>query len=415
MRNILTVAFTQIQVQLAERGTLITLFVVPIIMMIAIGTFSGQGGISTGRIDITHGGDPLAQQFVLLLRQEGAKEVDSVRLFEVCDLSAPSLQSEACALDGLAEAESAAAFATARVDERQSLAAVVLPATFSDDLQAGRKVVIGLKVQSGNPFGAQNVQRYVEAVNARISGAVIAAKSVTELANGDSAFYRAVYRAAEAAWATDPVRVNETTSTVTGGQSASGFGQSVPGIGSMFVLINAAALAQIFVTERKRYTLQRLIMMPMPRSHILIGKLFGQFLLCLGSFSVMLGVGSLLGVQWGNLVALMVLVIVFTLCATALGLAIAAVARSASQAASIGFLIPMVMAPLGGAWWPLEITPQAMQTVARFLSPITWSQEAFGTLIYYGGTLTDILPNLAALLIFTAVFFGFGMWRFRLD
>ncbi|RMF50992.1 MAG: ABC transporter permease [Chloroflexota bacterium] len=415
MRRILDIALTQLRVQLSERGTWLSSFVVPIFIAVMIGFFTATPIVQTQRIDVLHSGDPLAAQFVALLRQEGAKQVTGVPLFEVCDLSAPQAQSAFCQLDGLSQAESIVAFMRQRLEGRQTLAAITLPSDFSAALSAGQTVKIELRVPSGAFQAVQTAQSYLDAVIARLGGAVAAAQAVKTLVSGDQAFYEQLYRQTQAKWAADPLEVRETTNTLNGQLPGTGFGQSIPGIGAMFVLFSATALGQLFAIERQNRTLQRLLSMPLPRAYILTGKLIGQFMLCLLSFGAMFLAGTLIGVRWGDPLGVLAVIFSFTLCATALGLAAAAIARTANQAAGLGFLIPMVMAPLGGAWWPLDLTPPFMQTLGRIVSPIAWSQEAFSKLIYYNATFAEIVPNLLMLLLFTAVFFTFGIVRFRLE
>jgi ABC-2 type transport system permease protein len=74
----------------------------------------------------------------------------------------------------------------------------------------------------------------------------------------------------------------------------------------------------------------------------------------------------------------------------------------------------MTLAPLGGAWWPLEIVPDFMKTIGH-LSPIAWAMDAFQEMMFYNGGVLDILPMLGVLLIMAAAFFGFGVWRFRYE
>jgi ABC-2 type transport system permease protein len=307
-----------------------------------------------------------------------------------------------------------AALTKERVDKGTVRASITIPANFTADLQAGKPVTIGIYTK-GDPAAAQEVVQYVQAVNARLGGAVMAARVVTDQAKGDAAFYGRVYTAAESIWDKNPVQVEETYSTLTGTDYGSGYGQSGSGIGAMSVLINALALAQVFFLERQRWTLQRLLMMPLTRAQILAGKLLGQYLLGLVTFGIMLGVGALLGVRWGDPLGVIVIVLVFTLAVTAMALAFSTLVRTSAQATGLGVLIPLILAPLGGAWWPMDITPQAMQTVGKIISPIAWSQDAFNKMVFYGATLTDILPSVLVLLLFTVVFFAFGLSRFRYE
>ena len=61
----------------------------------------------------------------------------------------------------------------------------------------------------------------------------------------------------------------------------------------------------------------------------------------------------------------------------------------------------MVMAAIGGCWWPAEVMPRWMWTAAHAV-PTAWAMEGFHALITFGGGLDAvILPAL--------VLFGFGL------
>jgi ABC-2 type transport system permease protein len=102
----------------------------------------------------------------------------------------------------------------------------------------------------------------------------------------------------------------------------------------------------------------------------------------------------------------------FVLCCTGLTFAIAPLLSSEGQANSVGTLLGLTLAPLGGGWWPLEIVSETMQRIGH-LSPIAWAMDAFRDLIFYGGGFAAILPEVAVLLAAAVALFSFGVWRFR--
>jgi ABC-type multidrug transport system permease subunit len=55
-----------------------------------------------------------------------------------------------------------------------------------------------------------------------------------------------------------------------------------------------------------------------------------------------------------------------------------------------------------------------MRTVGM-ISPIYWSQDAFTKMIFYGARLPDVLPSALVLLLFSVVFFAFGIAHFRYE
>nr|MBP8974291.1 ABC transporter permease [Anaerolineae bacterium] len=228
-----------------------------------------------------------------------------------------------------------------------------------------------------------------------------------------AAAFETVRARVDAAWDERPVRISAegTTSQV----SRFGFNQSGPGIATMFVLIFTLNGAALLIYEREMGTLQRLFTLPVPRWQTLAGKILGQYVYGLSIFAVLVLVGALMGVQWGdNLAGIVLVMLVYTLTVTALGVALATVARTSAQAANLSMLFSMTLAPLGGAWWPLEIVPPFMKTIGH-LTPVAWGMEAFQEMMFYGGTLADIAPMLGALLGMAALFFAFGLLRFRYE
>jgi len=415
MNAILKIAITQIKVQLRERGSVITLFVVPVIMVLFIGKFAVGGGSTMSVLDVVRSAEakttsikPFSDEFVALLRQDVANQ------FYVCDLSDPGNQVAECKLKAASDTDPAA-LAKQRLEDGISEGTITLASSFTADLLAGKQANIQISVKN-NPQVSQVISQDVQAVNARLGGAIVAARQVAAQMVADPKAFENAYTLTIAAWEQNPVSVQETSSTVTGQAAGTGFGQSAPGIGAQFVLMTALTLAQLFITGRQNWTTQRLLMMPITKGQILSGRLLGQFLLCLMSFTVMLVCGTLFGsVKWGDPLGVAAVVLAYTAAVTAMGLAVSTIAKTVGQASAFPLLLSLTLAPLGGAWWPIDLTPQAMQIVGKIISPIAWSQSAFSQLVYYGASLVDVLPQIGVLLIFAVVFFTFGLLRFRHD
>jgi ABC-2 type transport system permease protein len=414
MQAIFNIAITAVLQQLRETGSLFTLFVVPAILMVAIGTFNRDQAPTTLIFDVV--ADPaageLAPKFVDLLRAEGQKPNKAGQpVFVVCQPGVPD-QPVTCKF--AAPQGAPGEVAAARLTENVTHAAITLPADFTQTLNSGGQAAVGVRTRSDVQL-QQTIQGYVSAVNTRLGGAVLAARAITASVGGDQAVYTRALTNAQALWDADPVALTETYSTLTGEMTGTGFGQSAPGTAAMFVLFNALSLTQVFITERKNWTMQRLMIMPITPAQILGGKLFGQYILGLMQFGVMIIVGTLLGVRWGDPLGVAALVLAYTLSVTALGLALSTLIKTSGQAQGVSLLIGMTLSPLGGAWWPLSITPPVMQTIGRVISPIAWSQEGFTKLIFYGAGFVDVLPQVGVLLLFAAVFFALGLARFQFD
>ena len=91
-----------------------------------------------------------------------------------------------------------------------------------------------------------------------------------------------------------------------------------------------------------------------------------------------------------------------------------AVAEFHSQASSLSVMLGMALALLGGAWIPLEVFPQGMQTAVHIL-PTTWAMRGLSDIVLRGQGVADVLLEGSVLLGFALLFFTIGVWRFRYE
>jgi ABC-2 type transport system permease protein len=155
--------------------------------------------------------------------------------------------------------------------------------------------------------------------------------------------------------------------------------------------------------------------MPVSRVQLLGGKILGRFILGLLQYVAVFAVGIVVGLNFGgDLLALFLTMVIFTLAVTSLSLTLGTRVKSEEQAAGLTNLLGLTLAPLGGAWWPLEIVPEFMRTIGH-VSPIAWAMDAYRSLIFENGDLSTILVPLAVLLGFSVVCFGVGVRWFKYE
>jgi len=188
----------------------------------------------------------------------------------------------------------------------------------------------------------------------------------------------------------------------------------IPGYLVMFVFMAAAFSAEIIVRERQNHTLERLLATSVRRASILGGIFAGTAAKGLIQIAVFWTVGLLvfhmdLGTSAGAAVLLSVLMVVMS---SAFAIMLATVARTERSASSIALVASLVMAPLGGCWWPLFITPRWMQFLAK-LTPHGWATTGFNKLLVFGADFSAAVPEMLALLGFAAVFGTIAVLRFR--
>ena len=85
--------------------------------------------------------------------------------------------------------------------------------------------------------------------------------------------------------------------------------------------------------EREEGTLRRLVTMPMSKGTILFGKLLGVFVSGMIQMGILVLVSRfVMGVNWGNSwLGLLIVLLAFAFCITALGTLIAALVRTMQQ------------------------------------------------------------------------------------
>ncbi|TFH34530.1 MAG: ABC transporter permease [Dehalococcoidia bacterium] len=188
----------------------------------------------------------------------------------------------------------------------------------------------------------------------------------------------------------------------------------IPGYLVMFVFMAAAFSAETIVRERQNGTLERLLSTSVRREAILGGLFAGTAAKGLVQIAVFWTVGLLvfqmdLGTSPGGAVFLSVLMVVMS---SAFAIMLATVARTQRSASSIALVASLVMAPLGGCWWPLFITPRWMQFLAK-LTPHGWATTGFNKLLVFGADLSAVIPEMLALVGFAVLFGAIAVWRFR--
>ncbi len=168
---------------------------------------------------------------------------------------------------------------------------------------------------------------------------------------------------------------------------------------TMFLFFTAGFGASELVRERTNMTLERLLASGVGRGELLAGKWLGSAARGLIQASVLWAVGILiLGVDPGQEPWMIALVTLAMLAAAiSCTLLIAAFVRTERASDSLTILISLVLAMIGGCWWPLFILPDWMRTLAK-ITPHAWANEAFNNLMLFGAEPSSVFTNVAVLL-----------------
>jgi ABC-2 type transport system permease protein len=76
--------------------------------------------------------------------------------------------------------------------------------------------------------------------------------------------------------------------------------------------------------------------------------------------------------------------------------------RTEKQVVQMGIFASMVLSALGGSWWPIEILPQALKTVAAF-TPTYWGIHGIQSVMYFNQGSQVLLRECLVLLGFAGL------------
>ncbi len=188
----------------------------------------------------------------------------------------------------------------------------------------------------------------------------------------------------------------------------------IPGYLVMFVFFAAAVTAETIVRERQNNTLERLLATSVKKESILGGMFSGTLIRGLIQILIFWVVGILVfHIDLGlSPLAVIILSILMVIMSAAFALMLATLAKTQRGAGSLAVVTALVLAPLGGCWWPLFILPRWLQNVAK-ISPHAWATTGFNKLMLFGADFGAVVPEMLALIGFAVVFGLIAVWRFR--
>ena len=286
---------------------------------------------------------------------------------------------------------------------------LLFPVDFTQRIFSGEGTEILVITADGDPETEAVLGGLAHSIGGRIGTLSLAARGVTELEGLGSLDLVKLGQLGTA-----PPSIVFTTEQVGDVESFNATNFTLPGYLTMFLFFAAALGAEAIARERQTQTLERLLSNGVRRSAIVAGKVLASiyrgliqlaFLWALGifAFSIDFGVSP---------VAVIAVSVLMAVASSAFGVMLASLVRTVKSASSAAVLASLTLAPLGGCWWPLFITPDWMQAIGR-LTPHGWANDAFNKLMLFGAEGQDVLVHMAALLLFAAAFLAIAVVRFR--
>jgi ABC-2 type transport system permease protein len=414
--NTLAIAWKEFQILFKDKGSLALIFLLPLLL----------GGMMGGaHLSLTGDEEEAAILLHVSLVNEdsgafGAEVARAVESIDELDVEVYGTRAEA----------------EERVQEGEVTAAIVIPANFSADIDAHTPTSVVVIVDPAQPESASIVTGMMNQVVSEVTiwGEIqYGIRSLLDesglLAGASVEQQRAAGAQAMGAIMTTLGEVRRTPAIAVVSEDLEGtevestwdyIAIVFPGFAVMFIFINVGFSAPSLLTERESGTLRRLLAAPLPRGTVISGKMVAYTLLaCLQVLMLFAVAFIIFDMPMGQSpIALVVLSFVAAVVSAAMGMMIAGVTKSAKQANSLGVILGLVLAAIGGCIPMPGITMYRAEGPLGILSRLTphaHALEGYYRLMLENGTLVTILPQIGILLVFGIVFMLVATWRFKYE
>jgi len=417
IRYTLSVTWKEIQLILKDRGSLAIFFLLPLFL----GAMMGAANVMTQ----DEGGEATILLHVCLVNEDsGAFGSEVARAIESIDELAIEVY------DTVVEAE-------ARVAEGEAAAAIVIPADFTADIDAYTPTSIEVIVDPGQPESASIVtgimKQVVDEVTiwGEVQYGIRAILDESDVLTGmGTEQQRAVGAQTMGVIMTALNEMRRTPAIAVASENLEGgeaqgwveifFAAMFPGFAVMFIFLSVSWSASSLLAEREAGTLRRLLAAPLPRGTAIAGKMVAFTLLSCMQVLVLFAVARIFfNMPLGQSpVALVVLSLVVALTAAAMGMMVAALAKSANQAGNIGVILGLILAVIGGcisAGGQLVFRAEGFMGTLAKLTPHAHALEGYYSLMAEDATFVASLPQMGIVLAFAVFFFLIAVWRFRFE
>lgn len=364
-----------------DRLGLFFIVVLPVILIVVLGLT--YGGFNSARIGVADAdGGQMAESLVAGIQPEGIE-------IRVLRYDSP---------DALRDA----------VQRGFVEVGLVIPAGYDAAVRGGQATRVEVVAQPGGLAGA--VRSALDESISRQASLVRAARFVE--AEGSLGFDPAAELVSDRQASTPGVLVAvDNVAEASGGPS--GFTVGAQSQLILFVFLTSLTGATELIITRQLGISRRMYATPTGAWTIIVGEGLGRYAFALfQGFFIVTFSALAFGVDWVDPLATGAIVLVFGLVAAGAAMLIGSIASNPSQAGAIGPALGMMLGLLGGTMVPSEVFPSLMRSVS-FVTPHAWAMDAFGEMVYRGGGLAQILPQLAVLLLFAAALLSLAVLRFR--
>lgn len=278
-----------------------------------------------------------------------------------------------------------------RIGRGEARAAIVIPPDYASDVKRGRTARAQVIVDAADPMAS----------SAAISGAAMAGQARSlELLESRGMQVGAPLELRVRPWYNPAL---ETSTYI------------VPGIvGVLLTLTMVLITSMSIVRERERGTLEQLVVTPIDKTSLMLGKIIPFVLVGYVQMTVVLGLGKLLfdiPIR-GSLTALYGIAFAFIVASLGVGLFLSTLVRTQAQAIQLGFffLLPNIL--LSGFMFPREAMPEVAQWLGAAL-PLTYFLEVLRGVLLRGVGLDALWREALALILFSVLLVAFSVRKFQ--
>ncbi|HEX9897054.1 MAG TPA: ABC transporter permease [Dehalococcoidales bacterium] len=301
------------------------------------------------------------------------------------------------------------------VEDNKLSGFIAFPEDFSESVLMGYSTELEVIYNPSNPQAIAPLEGMAQAI-ANIIGSLMEKGLVSPDAVGDLSQFIQVMLTGQSSVTAESPMISFAIEKVGDVEAINPANFVIPGYLVMFVFMTASFAAQLITRERLNHTMERLLTTSASRSTILGGIYTGTVVKGMIQMIIFWGIGILvfkmdLGIAPA---AVFIISILMMLMGSAFGVMLSTFVKTERSASSIGVLASLIMAPLGGCWWPLFITPRWYQFIAK-ITPHAWANTAFNKLLVFGADFDAVIPEMLVLIAFATVFGTIAVLKFRTD
>ncbi|MEL7607090.1 MAG: ABC transporter permease [Sedimentibacter saalensis] len=278
------------------------------------------------------------------------------------------------------------------IDNGYAKAGIVIPPDFSADLKSGKSAQLQLIVDGTDPTTAQTILSS--------AGGVVQSMSVEIIQ--------------ETRGTTVPKSL-DLRSRVWYNPDMSSIYFNIPGlIGVILQTVTLMLTSFSIVRERERGTMEQLIVTPITKMELMIGKIIPYVVI--GFVDIVLALA--LSVFWfrvpiaGSITLLLLFSAVFLFGALGVGLIISTVSKSQLQAMQLSMFMIMPNILLSGYMFPREAMPDFIHGLSNVL-PLTYFIKVLRGIILKGNGFGELYKEFAILVAFGIVFLALATLKFK--